>query len=524
MLKSLAFFGLLIIALSCSTLTLQLDYFNASPDEIEEGSTTTISWSVAGAESVSIDGIGENLNPVDSFVTQLYNSKTFVLVAKRGSETLRKTIYVRVNQKMQEKKQEVQKSIPILERKNTTISQYLKGLVNAENVAEKDNPMMLINLIDAKEYPKKVKLFITIKDKFGNHIANLAPPYNYAYLDNWKTLVEEIEGKDYQIKDFTVEEVRENAAPPFTTSFVLDYSGSMFDDYYFVEQALEKAVSFLRPNLDDYQVIQFDNMVYKPVGLTSDVNEISKLLPFDILGGATAFYDASIIGLDDISKSSKAKVAILFTDGADNSSLYGAFDVVLRAREVGAKVFVIGFNRPFGGFLTSILNGLAVQTGGKAYFPSNLDELDDIFAEIYQIMKVYYVVTYSAVKSDVNNRLVKLFLNFPNSNKVLSAEREYYVKPVPFGEEEGREIALAWFDNNKYTIKKQYMETIKRVAEILKANPNKKILIVGHTDSRGSDAYNNSLSLKRAQALAKVLINLGVKKQQIYKIEGRGKK
>ncbi|MFN3307497.1 MAG: OmpA family protein, partial [Candidatus Kapaibacteriota bacterium] len=215
---------------------------------------------------------------------------------------------------------------------------------------------------------------------------------------------------------------------------------------------------------------------------------------------------------------------ILFTDGADNSSLYAAFDVVLRAREVGAKVFVIGFNRPYGGFLTSILNGLAVQTGGKAYFPSNLDELDDIFAEIYQIMKVYYVVTYSAVKSDVNYRLVKLFLNFPNSNKVLSAEREYYVKPVPFGEEEGREIALAWFDNNKHTIKKQYMETIKRVAEILKANPNKKILIVGHTDSRGSDAYNNSLSLKRAQALAKVLINLGVKKQQIYKIEGRGKK
>ncbi|MFN3307498.1 MAG: hypothetical protein ACK42Z_09990, partial [Candidatus Kapaibacteriota bacterium] len=77
----------------------------------------------------------------------------------------------------------------------------------------------------------------------------------------------------------------------------------MFDDYNFVEQALEKAVSFLRANLDDFQVIQFDNMVYKSVGLTSNVNDITKLLPFDILGGATAFYDASITGLDDISKS-----------------------------------------------------------------------------------------------------------------------------------------------------------------------------------------------------------------------------
>ncbi len=524
MFRLFAFVVLCLIAFSCSTVTIRVEHFDASPDVIEEGSTTKISWSVTGAESVTIDGIGENLNPVGNFDITLFNSKTFTLVAKRGSETVRKSIFVKVNPKKQEKKEEERKSTPTIERRNTTVSQYVKGLVNAENVSEKDNPIMMINLIDAKEYPKRVKLYVTVKDKYGNHIANLAPPYNFAYLENWKSLVEQIEGKDYQIRDFTVEEVRENIAPPFTTSFVLDYSGSMSDDYNFVERALEKAVNFVRPNVDDFEVIQFDQDIHLSVSLTSNKNDIINLIPYDVLGGATAFYDASILGLNDISRSSKEKVAILFTDGADNSSLSRAYDVILKAREVGARVFIIGFNRAFGGFLKSVLDGIAVQTGGKAYFPKSLDELDDIFAEIYQIMKVYYLVTYSAIKSEVNIRWVKLFLDFPNWNKVLLAEREYYVKPVPFEEEEGREIALAWFDNNKYTIKDQYMDKIKRVAEILKANPKRKILIVGHTDSRGSDVYNNALSLKRAQALARVLISLGVKKQQIYKIEGRGKK
>lgn len=522
MLKSIALFGLFIIAFSCSTVTLQIDSFNATPRVIEEGSETTISWNVIGAESVSIEGIGDNLKPYGSVRIQLFKSTTFTLTAIRGSESVRKSIFVEVYVKKPETRQESRKSEPVVERRNTTVSRYAKGLVNAENVNEKDNPMIVINLIDVMDFPRKVKLYVTVKDNYGNLIANLAPPYNYSYLNNWKSLVEQIQGSEYQIKDFTVEEIRENIAPPFATSFVLDYSGSMSSDYPFVEGAIKKAVNFLRPGVDDYEVIQFDEKVLKSVNLTSNPNDIINLLSFDSLGGATAFYDASLTGLNGIMKSKKEKVAILFTDGADNSSISNAFDVVLKAREIGAKVFVIGFNRLFGGFLTSILNGMAIQTGGKAYFPNSLDELDDIYAEIYQIMKVYYLITYTPVKEAGNTRLVKFNFNFPNSNKLLLAEREYYIKPIPFEEERERKIAVAWFDNNKSSIKKQYMDKIKLIAEMLKSNHLKKIHIIGHSDSRGSSVYNKTLSLRRAQALAKLLISLGVRKQQIYKIEGKG--
>ncbi len=64
------------------------------------------------------------------------------------------------------------------------------------------------------------------------------------------------------------------------------------------------------------------------------------------------------------------------------------------------------------------------------------------------------------------------------------------------------------FDFNKYKIKKIYYPQIKKIAEILKANPKLKIEIDGYTDDIGSKAYNLRLSLKRARALKNILVNV----------------
>jgi len=513
-----AFFILALITISCATIPPQVNEFKAIPDRIEEGSKTTIYWNVSGAESITIEGIGENLMPSGSKEIQLTTSSNFKMIVSKGKEIVTKSIFVEVYPKVVEKK----KSIPIIEKRNTEKTNYLKGVINAENVKDNDNLQLNINLIDLKGYPQNIKLFCTVKDQYGNHIANLAPPYNSEYIKNWKSLFEEIEGKDHQISNFSVEEIREDVAPPFTTSFILDYSGSMVQDFQFVNSAIAKAASYIRPNKDDYEVIQFDHRVYKSVDLTSNPNNIQSILSFDSLAGFTAFYKASHLGLSDLSKSTKEKVAILFTDGADNASLFTANDIILKARMSGIKVFIIGFNRPFGGFLSSILESIAIQTGGKAYFPKSLNELDDIFAEIYQIMNVYYVVTYTASKVDGNIRVAKLNLEFPGLNKTLTASKAYYVKPEPIDEE--RTMSVAWFKTGKSVIQDDYMQLIKDIAQILKDVPTKKIIITGHTDSQGSDAINNILSLKRAKAVAKILLDLGVSKKQIIKIEGKGEK
>lgn len=64
-------------------------------------------------------------------------------------------------------------------------------------------------------------------------------------------------------------------------------------------------------------------------------------------------------------------------------------------------------------------------------------------------------------------------------------------------------------------------ENLRNLAESLAANPDTEVLIVGHTDSRGSDSYNMGLSLRRADAAANILSSYGVPRDRI-RTTGRG--
>jgi len=80
------------------------------------------------------------------------------------------------------------------------------------------------------------------------------------------------------------------------------------------------------------------------------------------------------------------------------------------------------------------------------------------------------------------------------------------------------------FDFNKTAVKKIYYPELKKIAEILKNNPNLKIEVAGHTDSIGSDEYNLKLSQKRAEAVKNVLIDkFGIDSNRIV-AKGYGEK
>jgi len=78
------------------------------------------------------------------------------------------------------------------------------------------------------------------------------------------------------------------------------------------------------------------------------------------------------------------------------------------------------------------------------------------------------------------------------------------------------------FDTGQATLKPGADLSLDRLAAYLRAHPQTRILIEGHTDSRGSDAYNDALSERRAQAVATALISRGVVEDAVRAI-GRGK-
>jgi outer membrane protein OmpA-like peptidoglycan-associated protein len=77
------------------------------------------------------------------------------------------------------------------------------------------------------------------------------------------------------------------------------------------------------------------------------------------------------------------------------------------------------------------------------------------------------------------------------------------------------------FDTNRYEIKSNLRPILDRFATTLNQNPVTTVTIIGHTDSTGSDAINNPLSVNRAASTRDYLVARGVATNRIA-IDGRG--
>ena len=77
------------------------------------------------------------------------------------------------------------------------------------------------------------------------------------------------------------------------------------------------------------------------------------------------------------------------------------------------------------------------------------------------------------------------------------------------------------FDFDKSVVKEQYVPILRNVIDYMVAN-NYDVTIVGHTDSKGSELYNEKLAMRRANSVKEKLLELGLSPDRIVGLEGRG--
>ena len=277
-----------------------------------------------------------------------------------------------------------------------------------------------------------VVLHATVLDKKGRMINDLRQ-------DNFRVFED---GVPQKLSVFS------HADIPVVLGIVIDDSGSMRDKRSAVNAAALAFVKTSNPQ-DQVFVVNFNDVYYldTPGDFASNLEELKAALDKIDSRGGTALYDALYASLDHVKLGNRdKKVLLVVTDGEDNASRYTLEELTRYAQKSNAVVYTIGLlgaEEPGGLFkikrsgtrrAAKVLEKLAEITGGQAYFPKSLDEVEATCVQVARDVRNQYTLAYypSNTKKDGTYRAVRVDATSPRSRDRLQVRtRTGYYAPHP---------------------------------------------------------------------------------------------
>jgi Ca-activated chloride channel homolog len=227
---------------------------------------------------------------------------------------------------------------------------------------------------------------------------------------------------------------------PVSMGILVDNSGSMRDKRTAVNAA---AMELLRDsNLQDAAfIVNFSDRAYLDQGFTTDRVALDRGLARFDSRGTTAMYDAVAASADELSQHAKERkqVLLIITDGADNASRLTLQQAIRRVQNLGGPVvYTIGLlfdsDKDEAAQARDALERLSRETGGFAYFPRSLDEVNGIAAEIARDIRNQYTIAYRSTRPSSlgGYRVVHVEAAAPGHGKLTVITRHgYYANPNP---------------------------------------------------------------------------------------------
>lgn len=267
---------------------------------------------------------------------------------------------------------------------------------------------------------------------------------NATVTDPQNRYVTGLEAEHFQIWEDKLEQKIEYFSAEdadLSLGIIFDVSGSMKDK---LSTARDAAVTFLKSGSpqDEYFLVEFSSRADVAEDFTTDVARLQNKLIFTPAKGMTALYDAVYLGLEKLKEGSNPKKALLMiTDGEDNRSRYTFSNVKEFVKEQDIQVYAIGivndWNSQLGSGRTgrALIEELSELTGGRAFFPDSVYELEDICTKIAVELKNQYVLGYNSTNEakDGKWRKLRVKINPPKGLPRLNvrAKSGYY---APAGE------------------------------------------------------------------------------------------
>src|SRR3954467_5062434 len=227
---------------------------------------------------------------------------------------------------------------------------------------------------------------VTVTDRRGNFITNLKPEDLEVVED----------GTTQAIQLFARGDDAETA-PELHIGLVFDTSGSMGDD---ITLARSAAVKFLNTLTDakDMTLVDFDTEVrvskFEQASFARLVERIRARKP----DGLTALYDAIGVYLTGAAGDTGRKILVMFTDGGDTRSTTTFSKLITMLRASDATVYAVGLLEHQPASLRSEqrqrISQIALETGGEAFFPSEMKQVEDAYAKILKQIRAQYTIGY----------------------------------------------------------------------------------------------------------------------------------
>jgi VWFA-related protein len=239
-------------------------------------------------------------------------------------------------------------------------------------------------------------------------------PLNVSVADNRGRMVADLKKENFKVfeddKLQTIRAFRTDTDLPLSIALLVDASGSIVDKMKF-EQAAATDFFFntIKRKKDRAAVISFDSTAYLQSddtvdGFTDEPEKLSDAVKRIRAGGGTAVHDAIYTSVKTklaLEKGERRRVLILISDGEDTASRYSLTEALEMAQRHDTTVYAISTNKTSDTRSREKVKGdevmqkLADETGGKAYFPLKLDDLASDFQKIGEELRSQYVLSYT---------------------------------------------------------------------------------------------------------------------------------
>ena len=233
------------------------------------------------------------------------------------------------------------------------------------------------------------------------------------------------DGKQQKITSFRNEDI------PVAMGIVIDNSGSMREKRPQVNAAALNLVRSSNPQ-DKVFVVNFNEEYFLDQDYTGSIPKLKDALERIESRGGTALYDAVVASADHLKKSGELekKVILVVTDGEDNASRESLEQALRRLQEQnGPTVYTIGLlGDEHSKRARRALREMAEDTGGVAFFPNNLNEVEAITQQIAHDIRNQYTIVYkpSTPQSAGGYRTVKVQAKAPGYKNLSVRTRSGY--------------------------------------------------------------------------------------------------